>query len=182
MSNLGEEILNHYESFLGNYMGVDTYSNGEHEIQLLGFDHAIENCLLFATFGFSKYSNNVNSSCEVIMAVDDDYDSCSEVFINSIFYLLSNKMEFGRGVLIEGTDSIIKDFSNRHGKVALYFTEVYALPEEFSMVNDECKMYMGFFVSKNEADYIKKYGYERFEDLLEQNECDVIELNRQSVV
>ena len=26
---------------------------------------------------------------------------------------------------------------------------------------------MGFFVSKEESEYIKKYGYEQFEDLLE---------------
>lgn len=181
MNNLGELIIDHLKEYLGDFIGVDPYSDNEHQIQLLGFDKAVENCLLFATLGLSKYSESINNCCEVVMATDGDYDKCADIFMNSIFYALANKMNFGRGVLIEGADSVAEGFSKQHNKSAVYFTDVYVLPKEFSMIEDMCKMYMGFFVSKKEADFIKQYGCERFEDLLEQNNIYVIKLNRSSL-
>ena len=41
---------------------------------------------------------------------------------------------------------------------------------------------MCFFVSSKEAEYIKKYGSEKFEDLLEKGEVDVIDLKRESIL
>ena len=41
---------------------------------------------------------------------------------------------------------------------------------------------MAFFVSKQEANYIKKYGCEKFEDLLEKKNVDVIEIDRISII
>lgn len=120
MNNMGEMILDHYQKYLGEFIGAEPYSDNEHQIQLLGFDKAIENCVLFATLGLSKYSESINNCCEVIMA-------------------------------------------------AVYFTESYVFPENFSIIEGRCKVYMGFLVSQNEVDYVKKYGCEQFEELLEKN-------------
>lgn len=117
MNNMGEMILDHYQKYLGEFIGAEPYSDNEHQIQLLGFDKAIENCVLFATLGLSKYSESINNCCEVIMA-------------------------------------------------AVYFTESYVFPENFSIIEGRCKVYMGFLVSQNEVDYVKKYGCEQFEELL----------------
>lgn len=43
-------------------------------------------------------------------------------------------------------------------------------------------LYMGFFVSKKEAEYFRENGCEKFEDLLEENDVDVMSLNRESVI
>ena len=182
MNNLGEKILDHYEKYLGSFIGAIPYSDNKYQIQLLGFDRAVENSLLLATLGLSKYSENINNCCEVVMAVDKDYDDCAEVFMNAVFYAVSNRMNFGRGTLIEGANNIIKDFSQKHNKTAVYFTEQYILPDGFTTIEEKCKIYLGFFVSKDEADYIKRYGSEKFEDILEQNNVDVIEINRPSVI
>ena len=55
--SLGESILDHYELFLGKYIGVDKYTSGEYVIQLLGFDRTFKDCLTFASLGLSNYSN-----------------------------------------------------------------------------------------------------------------------------
>ena len=133
MNNMGEMILDHYQKYLGEFIGAEPYSDNEHQIQLLGFDKAIENCVLFATLGLSKYSESINNCCEVIMA-------------------------------------------------AVYFTESYVLPENFSIIEGKCKVYMGFLVSQNEVDYVKKYGCEQFEELLEEKDVDVINIDRKSVI
>jgi guanylate kinase len=39
-----------------------------------------------------------------------------------------------------------------------------------------------FFVSKEESEYIKRYGSEQFEDLLEEKDVDVIEIKRKSIL
>ena len=43
-------------------------------------------------------------------------------------------------------------------------------------------VFMCLFVSKDEAEFIKKYGSEKFEDLLENSDVDVIDLKRKSVL
>ena len=116
------------------------------------------------------------------MATDSDYDQCAEIFMNAIFYVVSNKMNFGRGVLIDDIDNIFEGFSKQHNKVAVYFTEAYVLPEKFSIIEGKCKVYMGFFVSQNEVDYVKKYGCEQFEELLEEKNVYVIHIDRKSAI
>lgn len=178
---LGEALLNHYNQFLGDYIGADVYANNDYEIQILGFPNAIKDCLVLASFGISKHDDQ-EECCEVILPVDDLYDESAEILANSIFYALSNNMSIGRGLLIEGADNIIEGFSKKCGKTALYFTDVYVLPEEFAFVDNKCHIYMGFFVSKEESEYIKKFGSDQFEDLLEKTEVDVIEIKRISTL
>lgn len=180
--NIGELLLDHYEHYLGDYIGADAYNNGQEEIQILGFPKAIENSMVFATFGLSKYSDMINNQCEVILAVDQSFDECAEIFANAVFFILSNKMEFGKGVLIEGAGNIANEFVEKHDKSALYFTNVFLLPESFAFLNSSCRIYMCFFVLPEESEYIKKYGSESFETLLEKSEVDVIDLNRGSVL
>ena len=182
MIDLGKMLLDHYTEYLGDYIDSDVYSDDEHQIQLLGFDKAIEDCLVFSTLGLSNYSYSIHNCCEIIMATDCDYDACAEFFMNAIFYAVQNHMDFGRGIWISGADNISERFSKRHHKTAIYFTSAYILPEEFSMVEDKCKIYMGFFISQEEVDYIRKYGCRKFEDLLEEKEVDVINLDRKSAV
>lgn len=169
-------------TFLGDYIGADVYSNGEQEIQILGFPKVIENSMVFITLGVSKYYDMINNQCEIALAVDESYDECAEVLANAVFYILSNRMNFGKGILIEGVENINASFAEKYNKTALYFTNVFVLPENFAFVNDVCCIYMCLFVSKDEAEFIKKYGSEKFEDLLENSDVDVIDLKRKSVL
>ena len=180
--NLGEKILDHYIEYLGDYAGADRYGDKDKEIQILGFPGVFEGCMVFATFGLSKYPEVIGNRCEVVLAVDDRFNECAEILANSVFYILSNRMDFGKGVLISGADSIVEGFSSACGKSALYFTDATMFPEEFSTVDDECKIYMCFFVSENEAMFFRKNGSSEFEDLLEKKDVDVISLNRESVL
>jgi hypothetical protein len=91
-------------------------------------------------------------------------------------------MNFGKGVLIEGAGNIVDNFVEKYHKSALYFTNVFLLPDEFAFVSDICRIYMCFFVSPEEAEYIKKYGSEKFEDILEKSNVDVIDLKRDSIM
>ena len=176
--SIGERILDHYAKYLGEYAGSDQYRFGNRIIQILGFPNVFKDCIVFATFGLSRYSDAIRRQCEVILAVDDLYDECAEILANTVCHIVSEKMVFGRGILIEGVDNIVPGFSDLCGKCALYFTEVSGLPEEFSAVDEECEMYMCFFVSKEEAEFFKEHGSEAFETYLEENEIDIMAVKR----
>lgn len=106
-----EMILNHYNKFFGDYAGSDIYHSSGQQIQILGFPKVFKDCLVFATFGLSKYSAEIQKQCEVVLSVDDYFDACAKILANAVFYIISNKMVFGRGILIGGADSIILGFS-----------------------------------------------------------------------
>ena len=55
-------------------------------------------------------------------------------------------------------------------------------PEEFSKIEDHLKMYIAFFISEKELEFIHNYGCEEFENLLESSKADIINLNRESIV
>lgn len=179
--NLGEIIFNHYETFLGAYIGADKYSDESRGLQILGFDKVFENSLTFATFGLSNYADDINALCETVMTVDGDYDNCAALLANAAFYAVQNKIDFGRGVFIGGLDSVVEGFSKVLNKSALYFTEPYAFPEEFSRAG-ECGIFDAFFITEREAEFIKQNGADAFEDILEECGVDVIALDRPSAV
>ncbi len=43
-------------------------------------------------------------------------------------------------------------------------------------------MYIAFFISEKELEFIHNYGCEEFENLLESSKADIINLNRESIV
>ena len=51
--SLGESILDHYELFLGKYIGVVIYTSGEYVIQLLGFDRTFKDWKKYWYVGIS---------------------------------------------------------------------------------------------------------------------------------
>lgn len=181
--NLGELILNHYDKYLGNYSGREIYKrdNNSPSIQLLKYENVFEDCMTYATFGFSNFKEAIGKSCEIVMITDDCYNECEEIFANALFYIINNKIKFGRGTFIEGIEKINQEFAIVHKKSALYFTETYSFPDNFSKITDSEKMYMAFFISQQECEYIKNNGADAFEDELERMEYDIFDINRKSI-
>lgn len=105
---IDEKILDHYTKYLGEFAGTEQYRFGNQIIQILGFPNVFKDCLVFATFGMSKYSEEIKRQCEVILAVDDLYDECSEILANTVCYILSEKMEFGRGIIMNEKEKILE--------------------------------------------------------------------------
>ncbi|MBD5090149.1 MAG: suppressor of fused domain protein [Clostridiales bacterium] len=174
--DMGEEILNHYEKFLGIFEEYRVFKNSEDmpSIQLLQYDNGFNGCKTYASFGMSKFSTIIKNTCESILIVDNDFQKASYVFANVLFYIIENNMRFDRGTHVAEIENVDKEFALKHNKDAIYFTETYMFPEAFSWINGSIKMYLAFFISQQECNYIKKYGCEKFEDYLEEQECDIV--------
>lgn len=179
-NKIGEMILQHYEKYLGNFSDVRTYAGNEKTfpIQLLKYNNVFEGCKVFASLGVSKFSSIIRNNCEVVLAVDKDEDKAANILANVLFYIFDHGIELRRGTYVEGIKNVDSNFSLVHKKAAIYFTETYYFPEEFSNIDKIHKMYLAFFITETELEYLKKNGCDQFEDYLEDKDCDVFELNR----
>ena len=68
------------------------------------------------------------------------------ILANTLFYIINNDVKLNRGTYIEGIKNINEEFGIKHDKNAVYFTETYAFPDEFSTINEEVKMCLAFFI------------------------------------
>lgn len=156
-------------------------------IQILKYEHVFEECLVYNSLGFCKYEDIVGANVEVSMVVDGAFRSTGYLLASTLFYCIDNKMPIGRGIAVSGIEGLDKAFVQKYNKSAIYFTEPYAFPEEYSMVrtNTEDKdgtILLAFYISQSECEYFVQYGAEKFEDLLEEKNVDPFNVSRESVV
>ena len=179
MENLGKAIFEHYEKYLGEMLGADSYP--DQSIQLMGYQDAVENCLTFATMGLSLHRKEIGSCCEAVLTAEEDFDSCADLFMKVLSYIIAEGLPLSRGMAIGGIDSLNPVFFGKYHKSALYFTEPTMFTGGFRQVNDQCRIYMAFFISPEEEAYLRKNGAEAFEKRLEEGKADIIDLNRPAV-
>ena len=103
---------------------------------------------------------------------------------NALFFLVEHRMKLGRGVAI-ASDDIEPDFAKKFGKTAIYFTNPFGLPSEFSIVknnSDTGRIYMGVFITPAEFEYFSDRGAAEFESLLERKAVDPFDISRCSSI
>ncbi|EEM02903.1 MULTISPECIES: suppressor of fused domain protein [Bacillus] len=188
MIHYGELYYDHYSKYLGEPIDREVFKNGEDmpSIQILKYENVFEECLVFHTLGFSRYEEIVGDNVEVSMVVDGAFRSVGYILANALFYCIANRIEIGRGTAISGIESIDKSFVRKYNKSAVYFTEPFAFPEEYSYVltgnaEKDGKVLLAFFISESEYEYFLKYGTEKFEELLEENHVDPFHVSRESI-
>ena len=179
MANLAKQIYDHYEKFLGDMLGADFYP--EKNIQLMGFQDAVEGCLTFGTMGLSLHKKELGSCCEAVLTTEEDLDLCAEIFVKVLTYIIDRKLPLNKGLTIGGIDSLKPDFFEAHHKSALYFTEPTMFTPAFREIGQDCRIYMAFFITPEEEHFIREHGAEAFEKKLEEQKTDVIGLDRDSI-
>ena len=179
MENLGKEIFEHYQKYLGEMIGADSFP--DYDLQLMGYQDAIADCLTFATMGLSLHKKELGTCCEAVLTTETDLDACADIFVKVLCYLIDTGLPMGPGLAIGGIDGLNPDFYAAHHKSALYFTETTMFADSFRAVGDSCRIYMAFFISPEEEVLLKEKGMDAFEELLEQNRADIINLDRPSV-
>lgn len=189
MTNYGELYYDHYNKFLGEPIDREVFKNNEEmpSIQVLKYENVFEECLVYNTLGFSKYEEIVGGNVEISMVVDRAFNSTGYILANALFYCIGNQIEIGRGIAISGIESIDKAFVQKYDKSAVYFTEPFAFPDEYSNVRTKTKdkdgrMLLAFFISQYEYEYFVKHGTEKFEELLEERDVDPFNVRRASSI
>ena len=179
MENLAKAIYDHYETYLGDMLGADFYP--EKNLQLMGFQDAVEGCLTFGTMGLTLHKKALGSSCEAVITAEEDLDDCAALFVKVLCYIIDRKLPLHKGLTIGGIDKLKPEFFEAHHKTALYFTEPTMFTPAFREIGGECRIYMAIFITPEEEAYIRSHGAEAFEKCLEEEKADVIDLDRKSI-
>ena len=179
MENLAKAIYDHYAKYLGDMLGADFYP--EKNLQLMGFQDAVEGCLTFGTMGLSLHKKELGGCCEAVLTTEQDLDVCAELFVKVLNFVIDRNLPLNKGLTIGGIDRLKPDFYGTYHKSALYFTEPTMFTGAFREIGDSCRIYMAIFISPEEEAFIKKNGAEAFEKRLEEEKTDVIRLDRDSI-
>jgi hypothetical protein len=122
---------------------------------------------------------------EVCLPVDDGWDDVPYILASALFFMAKNRMSVGWGVSIGGIEQISPQFANNFNKSAIYFTNVFDLPNDFGKVkcdNGTGSVYLAMFISETERAFFKQNGAEKFETLLEDKHVDPFALSRLSSI
>ena len=175
MENLGKAIFEHYEKYLGEMIGADSYP--EQDLQVMGYLDGVHSCLTFATLGLSLHEQELGCLCETVFTTNSDLDACADVFVKALQFILKENLPMGPGLAING---LPEEFRQDHGKTALYFTEATQFAPAFRLVDQRCTLYMAMLLTAEEEEYLHKNGREKLEALLEANQADTIDPDRPS--
>ena len=179
MENLAKAIYDHYAKYLGDMLGADFYP--EKNLQLMGFQDAVEGCLTFGTMGLSLHRKELGGCFEAVLTADRDLDDSAALFANVLCHLIDRQLHLHQGMTVGGLAGLRPEFCETWHKSALYFTEPTMFTGAFREIEGECRIYMAIFISPEEEAYIRQHGAQAFEKLLEEKKTDVIDLSRDSV-
>ncbi|WP_229675665.1 suppressor of fused domain protein [Saccharibacillus kuerlensis] len=189
MINYGELYYDQYSKFLGQPFDREIFENNKcmPNIQVLKYKNVFEECYVYNTLGLSKYDDVIGSNLEVSMVVDEGFDSAAYILANTLYYCLANQMQMGRGVAISGIKNVDHEFAQLYNKDAIYFTDPFAFPEEYSTVltdNHEKngRILLAIFITTSEYEYFSKHGADLFEEILESKDVDPFHIRRDSVL
>ncbi len=146
------------------------------------FMNVIEGYTVYATVELGSYKTAFRNS-EVIMVTDDDTDETSSILGRMLVIVAKKDLEVKDNLFIgAGTlNSFVPGFEEKHNKSSLYFTTISRIPNELPEVTSERKMYLAFFITKQECEFIKENGCEKFEKELIDSKIDIWKLDRKSL-
>lgn len=190
MINWGEKYYDHFERYLGHVVEKEVFrkSDDKPSIQILTYENVFKGCKVFSSIGLSNYSCEIGCAAEVVLVADDGFNDCPDLLANILFYITNEKMQIKSGLSVKGIQRIRRSFSEKFDKHGLYFTAPFGFPDEFNVISgvDESdsdgSVFLAFFISEDEAGYVKELGAGKFEDLLEMCDADVFAVDRKSVV
>lgn len=187
--NLGETYLAHYERYLGD-VDPETHVLLKHDgatVQILDHSDAMLDTHVLVTLGLTHYQDVLRDVIEVVVPTSEMDDVVLEAVTASLSFLLHLKTPIEGVSYLRHLHRSVPAFFERYGKSAFAFTTPYPFPDDFARVRLELtgrlgKVWMGFFLSEAEVQFIEREGFDAFTTLLEEQGVDVIELARPSMV
>jgi antitoxin YqcF len=185
--NWGECYYEHFEHFLGSIFDREIFRQDDNlpSIQILSYDKVFKECRVFCSLGLSHYASEIAGTAEVYLPTDDGWSDTPYLLASALFFMIQSHMTIGWGLSIGGIDRILPQFAKDFNKTAIYLTNTFGLPNDFSKVRcgeEIGNIYLAIFISEAERDYFIQRGAEAFEVLLESNKVDPFSLRRSSCI
>lgn len=179
------EIIKHIEKYLGNITGGESVTIEEYgKIILIQFENQpFAEIITHMTLGLSNHNLRLNDPKEVrielMISICKEQNSPT---LNDLLIYVSNKMlgnhkAILRGQVIHLPDNVsLGDFSSLYVSTPVFFEDDFASLKD---VEPNIVFAWLFPIYENEADFINREGWNKFEDFLQENEIDNFwDLNR----
>lgn len=186
--NPGEIYLDHYKRYLGDMGSRASFRPAQDSatIQLLDHPQAMVDAHVLATLGLTHYQDVLRERIEVVIPTSEMDEIVLEAVTTSLSFLLRLEVPIEGVSYLRHLHRSVPAFFERYGKSALAFTAPYPFPEDFAVVrlspSGRGKIWMGFFLSDAEVQFVEREGFDAFLTLLEAQGIDVIDLARPSLM
>jgi hypothetical protein len=177
--------LQHFTRFFGKPFDVETYRQDDgSSLRLATFD-PIKPGRIYASLGLSEHSAALKDLGEVILLADDKGKDIPFLFVNALCLILQKRIPLGSHFVIGGVESLKPDFAEYFHKHALYFTLLLqpSKPGLEKIERDDTGLvFQALFISWAEEDYLKRNGWQDFEERLHVQGGNLFSLQRPSCV
>ncbi|MDQ1097669.1 MULTISPECIES: suppressor of fused domain protein [Chryseobacterium] len=182
------ELIKHIEKYLGVITKGESISHEKDQKFLFAKfrDLPIENVTTYTSLGLSNHvlaiKDDKNVRIEILFSIYTEQES--ERVTDLLFYVANkiiDKHKFPlRGQIIDIPESILEDSSltSLYVSIPVFFDENFAV---LKGTNPDTVFAWLFPIYKEEKDFIVKHGWSKFEDILENGECDFWDLNRENI-
>jgi hypothetical protein len=177
--------LQHFTRFFGKPFDVESYRQDDGSaLRLATFDQ-VRPGRIYASLGLSEHAAALKDLGEVILAADDKGKDIPFLFVNALCFILQKRIPLGSHFAIGGVESLKPDFAEYFHKHALYFSFLLqSLKPGLEKIerDDTGLVFQALFISWEEQDYLKRNGWENFEELLRAQGGNLFSLQRPSCV
>lgn len=172
------ELINHIEKYLGKITSGESITTEEFgKLQFLKFENQpFENIVTYSTLGLSNHILNIKDGkdvrMELIASVNDTEEGSA---INDLLHYIAHKMLINHKAILRGQVIPIPNNILRNSFESVYVSIPVFFEEEFASLKgtDPDVIFAWVFpLFRNEADFIQKEGWNKFEDYLQENEID----------
>lgn len=182
--------------FVAQAIGIEPHvypyydNDRSHELHILQLTDPIDpNVGINMTVGLSDHENLVavegghqNIPIELFMASYKEFEQAANVLSTTAFYIWKDKYECRPGnVFKHMVDMYIKDTDMKH----IYFTQPFLWEDKLDQLQLGSKKVAFLLMipcSDAEVHYKLQHGDDAFEQLLQDNDIDIYDLNRKSVI
>lgn len=189
MKKWAASYFDHYEKYLGHARRRDVFemNNASRKIQVLSYLNVFPETVTFCTIGLSHFSNQIGEVCELMMIVDDGWEYCPKLLAETASFIASKPMRAGWGMAVSGNKKTDPVFYEKFQKDAIYVTHPMGFQDGFYTVTSKNSdlygsIYMAIPISEEEFDLFKEVGAEKFEEIMQDNEVDPIDIGRESLI
>lgn len=155
---------------------------GKHHIRLLSCpDPTDEKVRFFSTLGLAELAPE-NHHTEILGACYSDFEYFENIISSIAFFIIKDKWKSAEGSVFE---TLVEMYYPNTEMKHIYFTSPFLWEdklEEFSVEGISVRFLLAIPISDKELEFLTQHGKEAFEDLLEENNIDIFNLERKSVV
>jgi len=177
-------IVDHLESFLGKVDKGWSDTDESDGLQIVSFpDSPDEGLITFATLGLSQHVLGIHGSKRVRQElVYVTYNSTSPEKVASFLTSLGETILKKHKALLRGeVVHLSGDTSSKMGFESVYCTIPVLFDDDFATYHGTeppTVLVWVFPLRQEESDFISNHGWENFEDMLEAQNTDLLDLNR----